>query len=148
MRIGEGPERLVVARARPTHQLGRWPPPCSCLPSSRRFLALTSDTDVEKGACWAVPARPVREGRDVYLGVVDPLRTGEHRLANIVISTHPLADGVVEDPDGTEGFRHGGWFRRSGGQDLEPWGKVMLGDALARRGAAAGPAHRRVVRGA
>src|SRR5579862_9045853 len=52
-------------------------------------------------------------------------------MAKIVISTNISLDGVVQDPDGTEGFRHGGWFRRFGGPDLEPWGKVMLGDALA-----------------
>jgi dihydrofolate reductase len=52
-------------------------------------------------------------------------------MAKIVISTNLSLDGVVQDPDGTEGFRQGGWFRRFGGPDLEPWGKVMLGDALA-----------------
>ena len=33
-------------------------------------------------------------------------------------------DGVVQDPDGAEGFRHGGWFGQSGGADLEPWSRV------------------------
>jgi len=39
-------------------------------------------------------------------------------------------DGVVQDPDGAEGFDRGGWFRRYGGADLEPWGKVALDEAL------------------
>jgi dihydrofolate reductase len=39
-------------------------------------------------------------------------------------------DGVVQDPDGAEGFGSGGWFTRFGGADLEPWGKVALDDAL------------------
>jgi len=39
-------------------------------------------------------------------------------------------DGVVQDPDGEEGFRLGGWFVRSGGKDLEEWNKVALDDAL------------------
>jgi dihydrofolate reductase len=51
-------------------------------------------------------------------------------MGTIVISTNTSLDGVVEDPDGQEGFRLGGWFGRYGGADLEPWGKVMLGEAL------------------
>ena len=39
-------------------------------------------------------------------------------------------DGVVQDPDGKEGFRLGGWFVESGGKDLEEWNKVALADAL------------------
>jgi dihydrofolate reductase len=38
-------------------------------------------------------------------------------------------DGVVQDPDGKEGFRLGGWFVQSGGEDLEPWNKVALDEA-------------------
>jgi dihydrofolate reductase len=39
-------------------------------------------------------------------------------------------DGVVQDPDGEEGFRLGGWFAQFGGRDLEDWNKVALDDAL------------------
>jgi len=39
-------------------------------------------------------------------------------------------DGVVQDPDGEEGFRLGGWFNQFGGKDLEQWAKVALDDAL------------------
>jgi dihydrofolate reductase len=39
-------------------------------------------------------------------------------------------DGVVQDPDGKEGFRLGGWFGEFGGEDLEAWNKVALDDAL------------------
>ena len=39
-------------------------------------------------------------------------------------------DGVVQDPDGQEGFRLGGWFVQSGGKDLEEWNKVALEEAL------------------
>jgi len=51
-------------------------------------------------------------------------------MARIVISTNMSLDGVVQDPDGQEGFRRGGWFGRFGGTDLEPWGKIMLDEAL------------------
>ena len=39
-------------------------------------------------------------------------------------------DGVVQDPDGEEGFRLGGWFVQFGGKDLEEWSKIALDDAL------------------
>jgi dihydrofolate reductase len=39
-------------------------------------------------------------------------------------------DGVVQDPDGKEGFKLGGWFVQFGGKDLEAWNKVALDEAL------------------
>ena len=51
-------------------------------------------------------------------------------MGKIVISTNVSLDGVVQDPDGKEGFRHGGWFRAYGGDDLEAWGSIMLDEAL------------------
>ena len=39
-------------------------------------------------------------------------------------------DGVVQDPDGGEGFRLGGWFAEFGGKDLEEWNKIALDEAL------------------
>jgi dihydrofolate reductase len=50
-------------------------------------------------------------------------------MGKIVISTNASLDGVVQDPDGKEGFRLGGWFGEFGGQDLEEWAKVSLGEA-------------------
>ena len=52
-------------------------------------------------------------------------------MGKLVISTNVSLDGVVQDPDGKEGFRLGGWFGEFGGQDLEEWAKVSLGEALA-----------------
>jgi dihydrofolate reductase len=51
-------------------------------------------------------------------------------MGKIVISTNVSLDGVVQDPDGAEGFKHGGWFGESGGKDLEDWAKVSLEEAL------------------
>jgi dihydrofolate reductase len=51
-------------------------------------------------------------------------------MGKIVISTNVSLDGVVQDPDGQEGFRLGGWFGKSGGKDLEQWSKVSLEEAL------------------
>ena len=51
-------------------------------------------------------------------------------MGKIVISTNASIDGVVQDPDGKEGFRLGGWFLQSGGDDLTEWGKVEFEEAL------------------
>jgi dihydrofolate reductase len=51
-------------------------------------------------------------------------------MGKIVISTNVSLDGVVQDPDGAEGFRLGGWFVQQGGKDLEEWGKVEYAEAL------------------
>ena len=51
-------------------------------------------------------------------------------MGKIVISTNVSLDGVVQDPDGQEGFRLGGWFVEDGGKDLEEWGKVEYAEAL------------------
>jgi dihydrofolate reductase len=51
-------------------------------------------------------------------------------MGKIVISTNVSLDGVVQDPDGAEGFRLGGWFVQDGGKDLEEWGKVEYAEAL------------------
>ena len=51
-------------------------------------------------------------------------------MGKIVISTNVSLDGVVQDPNGEEGFRHGGWFGQFGGKDLEAWAKVVLDEAL------------------
>jgi dihydrofolate reductase len=53
-------------------------------------------------------------------------------MAKIVMSgpQNVSLDGVVQDPDGKEGFALGGWFLESGGRDLEPWNQVALDEAL------------------
>ena len=50
-------------------------------------------------------------------------------MGKLVISTNVSLDGVVQDPDGQEGFKYGGWFGRFGGDDLDDWSKVMLDEA-------------------
>jgi dihydrofolate reductase len=51
-------------------------------------------------------------------------------MGKIIISTNVSLDGVVQDPDGEEGFGRGGWFFQYGGEDLEEWGKVEHAEAL------------------
>jgi len=53
-------------------------------------------------------------------------------MAKIVMSgpQNVTLDGVVQDPDGAEGFKLGGWFGEFGGKDLEEWQKVALDEVL------------------
>ena len=51
-------------------------------------------------------------------------------MGKIVLSTNVSLDGVVQDPDGAEGFKLGGWFGEFGGKDIEEWGKVEFDEAL------------------
>jgi len=51
-------------------------------------------------------------------------------MGKIVITTNVSLDGVVQDPDGEEGFGRGGWFVKAGGKDLEEWGKIEYAEAL------------------
>jgi dihydrofolate reductase len=49
-------------------------------------------------------------------------------MGKIVVSENVTLDGVIEDPAGVEGFRHGGWVGRV--TDREEAGKVVLDEAL------------------
>lgn len=50
-------------------------------------------------------------------------------MATIVISTNVSLDGVVEDPDGQEGFERGGWFTRAAGADRDAWAAQAAAEA-------------------
>jgi dihydrofolate reductase len=51
-------------------------------------------------------------------------------MGKIVVSTNISLDGVVQDPDGQEGFELGGWFGQFGGKDLEAWSEIETEEAL------------------
>ena len=51
-------------------------------------------------------------------------------MGKIVVSENISLDGVVQDPTGEEGFKHGGWFLNAGDRDREEWAKVALDEAL------------------
>ena len=52
-------------------------------------------------------------------------------MGKIVVTTNSSLDGVIEDPDGKEGFRHGGWFDRFAGPDREAWARVETDETMA-----------------
>jgi dihydrofolate reductase len=52
----------------------------------------------------------------------------ESEMGKIVVSENISLDGVVEDPSGDEGFRHGGWVGRV--TDRPEAGKALLDETL------------------
>jgi dihydrofolate reductase len=51
-------------------------------------------------------------------------------MGKIVVSENITLDGVVEDPTGEEGFKHGGWFDQFMGRDRGAWAEVETDEAL------------------
>lgn len=50
-------------------------------------------------------------------------------MGKIVVSENISLDGVVEDPSGEEGTRHGGWFAAFMGDDWDAWAELELAEA-------------------
>jgi dihydrofolate reductase len=50
-------------------------------------------------------------------------------MGKIVVSQNVSLDGVVEDPTGEEGFRHGGWFEQFMGRDRGAWAEAEFSEA-------------------
>lgn len=51
-------------------------------------------------------------------------------MGKIVISENVSLDGVVQDPTGEEGFRHGGWFGDIGDKDRQELNRLTLDEML------------------
>jgi dihydrofolate reductase len=51
-------------------------------------------------------------------------------MGKIVVSSNVTLDGVIQDPDGQEGFKHGGWFKQLVGNDFEAWAKNETDEVL------------------
>lgn len=51
-------------------------------------------------------------------------------MGKIVIATNCTLDGVVQDPDGEEGFERGGWFKQFIGNDFDAWAKHETDETL------------------
>ncbi len=51
-------------------------------------------------------------------------------MGKIVITANSSVDGVVQDPDGKEGSRFGGWFLRAGRDDLKEGAQILYEEAL------------------
>jgi len=51
-------------------------------------------------------------------------------MGKIIVSENVSLDGVVQDPAGDEGFRHGGWVGRIGAQGREEAARIALEEAL------------------
>jgi dihydrofolate reductase len=62
--------------------------------------------------------------------LVDSADEGRTEMGRIIVSENVSLDGVVQDPTGEGGFRHGGWFGQIGDKDREEWAKVEFEEAL------------------
>jgi dihydrofolate reductase len=51
-------------------------------------------------------------------------------MGKIVISENVTLEGVIEDPSGVEGFKHGGWVGRIGDRGRDEAAKVLLDEAV------------------
>jgi dihydrofolate reductase len=51
-------------------------------------------------------------------------------VGRIIISENVTVDGVIQDPAGDEGFRHGGWVGRIGDRGRDQAANVALDEAL------------------
>jgi dihydrofolate reductase len=51
-------------------------------------------------------------------------------MGKIVVSENITLDGVVQDPTGEEGSKHGGWFLEVAAKDRQEWAKVAFQEAL------------------
>jgi len=51
-------------------------------------------------------------------------------MGKIIVSENMTLDGVVQDPSGDEGFRHGGWVGRIGDRGRDEAAAVALDEAL------------------
>jgi dihydrofolate reductase len=64
------------------------------------------------------------------LYVVDNTNERRIEMGRIIISENVTLDGVIQDPAGNEGFRHGGWIGRIGDRGREEAAQVLLEEAL------------------
>jgi dihydrofolate reductase len=77
-----------------------------------------------------VDGRPIFRSGGVYIIATHNTDEWGTAMGKLVISTNISLDGVVQDPDGQEGFKLGGWFGQFGGKDLEEWSTIMFEEAL------------------
>jgi dihydrofolate reductase len=54
----------------------------------------------------------------------------ENEMGKIIISENISLDGVIEDPSGVEGFKHGGWVGRVGDRGRDEAAKALLDEAM------------------
>src|SRR5436309_3246945 len=71
--------------------------------------------DTGQSANWAAGGRPVPGVAVSALVAADNAHRRRTEMGKIIVSENVTLDGVVQDPAGDEGFRHGGWVGRIGG---------------------------------
>src|SRR4051812_23844766 len=116
--VGQVAERRLVAGARASERLL----------GHARILAPTCITSADVAA--GRTRRSILRAADA--STAENTNQGRPEMGKIVLSgpQNVSLDGVVQDPDGQEGFSSGGWFVQFGGADLAEWSKVALDEAL------------------
>jgi hypothetical protein len=78
---------------------------------------------------------PVRftPGRCLVVQMQSTVARRRTEMGKIIISENVSLDGVIQDPTGEEGFKHGGWLSQLGEQDREAWATVEFDEALGPR---------------
>jgi dihydrofolate reductase len=79
---------------------------------------------------WREIRRSLSVAADASTNAAGNVQRRETEMAKIVVSENVSLDGVVQDPTGEEGFKHGGWFTEIGNGDREAWAKRGLDEAL------------------
>jgi dihydrofolate reductase len=51
-------------------------------------------------------------------------------MGRIVVSENISLDGVIQDPNGDEGFAFGGWFQQMSDEDRSAWAEIEFQEAL------------------
>jgi len=51
-------------------------------------------------------------------------------MGRIVVSENISLDGVIQDPNGDEGFAFGGWFQQMSDEDRSAWTEIEFQEAL------------------
>ena len=131
-------ERVVGRRPGPGRSGPSCPSPSACILALLLFRRARSARSTIKTPSawriWAALRRPIRAGGGVCPvgGGPSPGRAPDARrikMGKIVVSQNVTLNGVVEDPSGEAGFRHGGWFVQFMGQDWEAWAELELAEA-------------------
>ncbi len=51
-------------------------------------------------------------------------------MGRIIVSENISLDGVIQDPNGDEGFAFGGWFQQMSDEDRSAWAEIEFQEAL------------------
>src|SRR5581483_4945805 len=125
------PKRLIGMRA--SSALSDWPSSrCSSSSNPRRVGSASALNTSSTGPAYVTFWSPVK--RNIVSGARTPQASrGGVGMGRIFVTEFISLDGVMEDPGGAEGYRHGGWsfaFDRGADGDAYKLEETMESDGL------------------